>query len=94
MKSIFISIALLVTLLSVRLSWVWPAVEFVLYLVKERPFNWFSLYFMLFTWVIGAVAIFAAAVLTDHKEQIRYKTRKSISFSERLKKLSNKKSGE
>lgn len=84
MKSIIVIISSVI-IVSAYFIWVWPAVEFILYLVKDRPFNWWSVWTCLILWVTALAAFFGLAVFTA-----RDKYTSKPSFSDRLKEMQSR----
>jgi len=69
-------------------SCVWAVVEFILYLVKDKEFNWWSVWMILICGVIAIVFLFIAAI-TEAKEEIEASklAPKKSKFQEKLEKM-------
>jgi membrane protein YdbS with pleckstrin-like domain len=84
MKAI-ISLLAIPVIIGASLAWVWPVVEFILYLFKDRQFNWWSVWACLICW---ALALFAVIFAAMNKPTIR-----RSSFQTRLEEMAkNRKS--
>jgi hypothetical protein len=44
MKHLIFLVLFVLTAIAANLSWIWPVVEFCLYLFKNDPFNWVSVW--------------------------------------------------
>jgi len=64
MKKINLPILLVTILLLATASFWWTVVEFILYLVKDSPFNWISLV----SYIILFIAYLVAVIALKYKE--------------------------
>lgn len=87
MKHIILLILTIVSYIGIGISMVWAIVEFILYLVKDKEFNWWSVWL---TIIFIVTAITSAILLMAIKEE--YKLPKpnrdgKSKFAERLEKM-------
>lgn len=68
MKTITLLIAKIVTSAAASLSLVWAVIEFILYLVKDKPFNWWSVW-VFFTSVALAITSFLLLIFVVAKDK-------------------------
>ena len=54
MKIIITTLAVITAVIS-KISWIWPLIEFCLYLFKDKEFNYFFFFFMLIAFVTAAI---------------------------------------
>ena len=86
MKIIITTLAVITAVIS-KASWIWPLIEFCLYLFKDKEFNYFSLWFMLISWIVAVVFVLLAAYLNTKEAP------KEPTFQERLRDMANKTKG-
>jgi len=88
MKKLVLAVLGLISYFGSAASCVWAVVEFILYLVKDKEFNWWSVWMILICGVIAIVFIFTAAI-TDAKEKVSAAkfTPKKSTFQEKLEKM-------
>jgi len=60
MSRIITGILAILSYFGVAISFIWAIVEFILYLVKDREFNWWSVY----TIVICGISVIVFGILT------------------------------
>ena len=82
MKIIITALAVITAVIS-KLSWIWPLIEFCLYLFKDKEFNFFSLWFMLISWIVAVVFILLAAFMNAKSSESKFKS----SFQSRLEQM-------
>ncbi len=83
MKTTITALAVITAVIS-KASWIWPLIEFCLYLFKDKEFNYFSLWFMLIAFVTAAVFMGLATYLNIKAAP------KESTFQERLRDMANK----
>jgi uncharacterized membrane protein YbhN (UPF0104 family) len=90
MKILSLSIIALVSYLAACASCIWALVEFILYLVKDRPFNWWSVWTIIICGVFALVmvVIYAVVAAKENKRDLKkFQTRRKSNFEERLEKM-------
>ena len=83
MKIVVLSVSMILAYIGIVLSPAWALIEFILYLVKDRPFNWWSVWtvFICIAWLIFCIiAVSVSSAIEDRKERKTYKSK----FQERL----------
>lgn len=74
-------------------SSIWAIIEFIVYLVKDHPFNWWSVWTILICIGVGIVCFFANLIfMTKNKSENRFENRFNNSgtnnrFSQRLEEM-------
>lgn len=88
MKKLVLAILGVTAYLGATASGIWAIVEFVLYLVKDKEFNWWSVWMILICGVSALVFLVMSAVI-DGKEKIEAAklTPKKSKFQEALEKM-------
>jgi len=83
MKTITTMIIMIISYIGCAVTPIWAIVEFILYLVKDREFNWWSVW----TFIISIiVAIVSVTIMASIKSKINIGDfkRKTSKFQERL----------
>ena len=75
MKSIIAVSIATVSYLGAVISVIWALVEFILYLVKDKEFNWLSLWMILALSVIAILSIMISAYFKKNEPTPRQTTR-------------------
>ncbi len=68
MKTLILLIITLISYLGAVLCPVWALVEFILYLVKDKEFNWSSLWLSIISYILIVVMIFINAFYENKKQ--------------------------
>ena len=68
MKTILTVLTAIVAYLGSGLSIIWAAIEFILYLVKDKPFNWMSVWSLVLCVSVSMVLFVLAAFLKAKQE--------------------------
>lgn len=79
----------LLAIISINVSFMWIVVEFILYLVKDDEFNWWSVYTLIISLLIVIVIMILATLqVVKHKNKVEVnpKQLRKGSFNERLDK--------
>lgn len=90
MKTLIFAILTVLSYLSIIGCGIWAVVEFILYLVKDKLFNWTSIWCL----IGGIVLMIVSAVFTmifKHKEDREAPRRALSNFSKRLAEEQKKK---
>lgn len=66
MKVIITIVLAVVAYLGISISFIWAIVEFILYLVKDKDFNWWSIWSIILC-VVTAVVLTFVVVFMEHK---------------------------
>lgn len=85
MKALLLSVTALIFYFGFYICCVWSVVEFILYLVKDKEFNWWSLWSILICVVISFTSFVFAVILSDDSRQKPVFERSS--FQERLEEI-------
>jgi uncharacterized membrane protein (DUF106 family) len=90
MKVIAIAILTVAAYLGATISSIWAVVEFILYLVKDRPFNWWSVWIFITCIVLALFVVIASAIIEakNRQDSIKNFTPKRSRFQERLEEMS------
>lgn len=64
--------------LSFIVSAIWAVVEFILYLAKDDPFNWMSVWSTIIGFVLMIVAFVMKAAMMDREHKKMFSERKSL----------------
>ena len=97
MKVISLLVAKVLAVIAANVAFVWAIIEFILYLAKDKVFNWWSVWAFVIS-VVVAIALVIIAAVCQVKErnsalakfkQRRYKMPKSR-FQQRLEEMEQK----
>lgn len=86
MKTLVVSVAALLAYLGAGLSLIWIAVSFLIYLVKDAPFNWNSVW----CFVVSAILSIVFGILTvalQAKGRINKLNSKKSAFQDKLEEM-------
>lgn len=67
----------------------WCVVEFILYLVKDLPFNWWSLWLFIIFLILSTANAFLVAIVANRNKSLTDFKSSRPSFKERLQEKSN-----
>ena len=68
MKIISLLIIQWIAVVSANIAFLWAIIEFILYLVKDKSFNWWSVWYFIISVVIALVClVFALVVKSKHR---------------------------
>lgn len=85
-KYTLIVIVAVLSYIGCTISSIWAVIEFILYLVKDKPFNWNSLWLTIFFIILSVLmAVFTAAVAIYIKK--KEQNNKNTSFEKRLEEI-------
>ena len=94
MKAILVSVLLAASYIGSAVCPIWAVVEFILYLAKDHPFNWWSLWLCIIFWVLTfAAVIMAAAIELKKKNELNKNQPKVSNFQKRLEEMAKQRSG-
>ncbi len=65
---IILGITKILSIVSTYVTPIWAVVEFILYLVKDKPFNWWSVYLFIISVALLISCVFIMAIVI-HKEE-------------------------
>lgn len=68
MKTLITGLISIVAKIGASLSCIWAIIEFILYLVKDRPFNWWSVWSIIIC-TITTIVMAITCVYYQHKER-------------------------
>ena len=68
MKTLLTAVLTFISRIACAISVIWIIVEFLIYLVKDKPFNWWSVWAMLISGFL-AFAFFILTAMYAHKEK-------------------------
>lgn len=97
MKVISLLVAKVLAIITANVAFVWAIIEFILYLVKDKEFNWWSVWAFVISVVVAIVLVIIASVMAvknrnsamaDFKQ--RRTTGKKSRFQERLEEMEQK----
>lgn len=91
-------ISLIVAVIIANVAFVWAIIEFILFLVKDKEFNWWSVWIFVISAVV-AIILNIIVVVTKVKQRNRTRvdmkqhqvTEKKSKFQERLEEMRNTK---
>ncbi len=84
-KQIAFTVTAFLAYLGATVSCIWAMVEFILYLVKDKPFNWWSIWSILIC-SCAAIALFIIGAVMSTKT--KYNVRKSAPITDAIFKKS------
>lgn len=84
MKTITVGFLALVSYFGITISIIWAFVEFVLHLVKDKEFNWWSVWMILIC-IISAIVFGISAMVIAVQEKLNAPKRALSKFSQQLK---------
>lgn len=89
MKVVSTTILAVLAYLGSAVSCIWAIVEFILYLVKDKVFNWWSVWMILICGGLALVMFIFSAVFTvkARNESVKNFTGKKSRFQERLEQM-------
>ena len=87
MKIINLLIIQWIAVLSANLTFLWAIIEFILYLVKDKPFNWISIWLFLLSILVILVSIIFTAITKLSNKSINQKYYPNGKFRERLNEM-------
>ncbi len=70
MKVISLMVAQVLTVIIANATFVWAIIEFILFLAKDKEFNWWSVWFFVISAVV-AIILTIIAVVTKAKQRNR-----------------------
>lgn len=85
MKIILTGLITLTSYFGITFSCIWAMVEFLLYLVKDKPFNWWSVWSILICIVVvflGSILTLFLAAKEEHDTKISEKSSFQIKIEE------------
>lgn len=85
MKHILVLIALFISAISITVTSIWAVVEFILYIAKDNPFDWWSVWLMIIS-VILTILFYILTVILEVKRDEMNKRFKHESFQDRIEK--------
>lgn len=85
MKTIILSIIMVVAGVAAIVCKFWAIISFILYLVKDRPFDWISLWLMCGAILVTTVCYFVMLFSKNTRESVNKKFKSS--FQERLEQM-------
>lgn len=97
MKVISLLVAKVLAVIAANIAFVWAVIEFILYLAKDKVFNWWSVWAFVISVVVAIALVIIAAVwqvkernsaLTKFKK--RRTTGKKSRYQERLEEMEQK----
>ena len=56
-----------------KISFVWAVIEFILYLLKDKDFNWISVYLFVFSSILAIIFCFKAGIKEAKEANKHYK---------------------
>lgn len=71
-------ILIVIFYLSFIVSAIWAVVEFILYLAKDDPFNWMSVWSTIIGFVLTIVSFVMKAAMMDREHKKMFSERKSL----------------
>ena len=86
MKYLIYGISTILAALAVILTFCWACVEFILYLVKDMPFNWWSVWTTIISFL--ACIVFPILMAVSKEDTLRHK-RKDVIKENRLQQRLN-----
>ena len=94
MKVISLLVAQVLAVITANVAFVWAIIEFILYLAKDKVFNWWSVWAFVISVVVAiVVSIFALVAKTKARNKAweemkqRRPERKKSKFQERLEQM-------
>jgi hypothetical protein len=86
MKTVITGIFVVLSYICAIVFKIWALISFILYLVKDRPFDWFSLWLCIGGW--GGVIVFGLlSIIFKHVEAKTILKSRTSSFQKKLEKM-------
>ncbi len=89
MKTLIFGILSIVSYLGILVCPIWAIIEFILYLVKDKEFNWNSLWFFISSIILFIVFLILAAYFSNKESKKNYVNSKS-KWQQRLDEMKSK----
>jgi uncharacterized membrane protein len=93
MKVVLTSLLALIAYVGSTISCIWSLVEFILYLVKDKPFNWWSVWSILIFIGLGLIMLihlFTKSIKNRNKSVEDFNLKRKSKFQERLDEMEKK----
>ena len=90
MKSLMTIVFLVLAAITAKVSFIWAIVEFIIYLVKDKPFNWHSVWLTIGSIILTIILYIVYYVVEskgyEAKRELRQIRNKKSKWQERLEK--------
>lgn len=90
MKALITGLLTIIMYLATGASFIWAIVEFILYLVKDKPFDWWSVWSIL---ICGFISIILFVLCAFYAAKIESEKRNKGTFQSRLNDMEKKRKG-